>query len=129
MAKSVDLRPVLDQFRAGDLKRFKSYLCENLLEGYKPIPIGQLENSDVTDVVEKMKQFYPGEESVKITMHILEKMNRNDLVGEIKRQMETPTVDQQRYSKQPDLIADTLTEHIFANPADALHGACFRKPC
>lgn len=96
MAESVDLFQILGKLDSVQLKRFRSYLSEYLLEGFNPISGGNLDNSDARDVVEKMKQFYTGDSSTAITLHILKKIDRNDLVDEIETQTEIPTTDQQR---------------------------------
>lgn len=55
------------------------------MEGFKPIPRGELEDSDAADVATKMQQAYGDEGSLKITLTILRKMNHNDLADKLER--------------------------------------------
>ncbi|XP_036376437.1 NACHT, LRR and PYD domains-containing protein 3 [Megalops cyprinoides] len=70
----------LEELEEKDFKKFRLYLKDNVLEGYKPIPRGQLEGKDVPDVVDIMMKSYGKEPSFKITLEILKKIQRNDLV-------------------------------------------------
>lgn len=96
MAESLDLYQILDCLNSTELNRFRSYLSDKSQAEFQPIPGGKLENNDVTDVVDKMKQFYTSDGSIKITLNILEKMKRHDLIDEIKTQLGSPTPDRHR---------------------------------
>lgn len=92
--ESLDLYKILDGLNPEELKRFRSHLSDKKQNKFQPIPKGKLEN-DVTDVVDKMKQFYPNS-YIDITLYILEKMGQHDLIADIKTQTGMQTVDQQR---------------------------------
>lgn len=102
MAESLDLYHILDCLNSTELNRFRSYLSDKTQAEFQPIPGGKLENTDVTDVVDKMKQFYTSNGSIKITLNILEKMKRYDLTDEINSQLGILTPDRQRYCRRPD---------------------------
>ncbi|KAL2078759.1 hypothetical protein ACEWY4_026444 [Coilia grayii] len=84
-AQRLDLFSTLDELRCKELKRFKAYLSEETMEGFKPIPPGLLEQCDATEVASKMRQAYGKEGAWKVTVAILEKMNLNDLAGRLER--------------------------------------------
>lgn len=73
----------LDELGCAELKRFRTYLSERILEGFEPIPRGTLEGFDATDVAFKMQQAYGDERSVKLTLIILRKMNLNNLAKKL----------------------------------------------
>uniref|UniRef100_A0A8K9UTD2 B30.2/SPRY domain-containing protein n=1 Tax=Oncorhynchus mykiss TaxID=8022 RepID=A0A8K9UTD2_ONCMY len=82
MAISVKERllAVLEDLGSDELKRFKWHLTtENQLDGFLPIPKGQLETSNRLDIVDQMVQKYRGNVAVQITLIILKKISRNDL--------------------------------------------------
>ncbi|KAJ8332479.1 hypothetical protein SKAU_G00422680 [Synaphobranchus kaupii] len=72
---------ILKELTKAELKNFTFYLNdeERVLEECKPIPRGELEDKDVTDVFTLMKNAY-GNKMVKLTLEILKKIDRNDLV-------------------------------------------------
>lgn len=85
------LTDLLDHLEQDELKRFRFYLIDQTLEGFKPISRGHLpkcEHYDVTYIVEKMMAAYGDERALKMTMHILGKIPRNDLVQMMEREME-----------------------------------------
>lgn len=82
---------LLDDLEQDELNKFRFYLNGQTLEGLKPISRGHLpkrEHYDTTDIVEKMMSAYGGKRAQKITMHILGKIPRNDLVQMMEREME-----------------------------------------
>ncbi|XP_042169667.1 apoptosis-associated speck-like protein containing a CARD [Oncorhynchus tshawytscha] len=88
MAISVKERllAVLDDLGSDELKRFKWHLTtENQLDGFLPIPKGQLETSNRLDIVDQMVQKYRENVAVKITLDILKKISRNDLAEKLNR--------------------------------------------
>lgn len=70
---------VVDRLDKKSLKRFQVYLTSSSTVGLKPIPEGLL-NLDTTETVVRMIEAYGKENVLKITKHILRKMNRNDLM-------------------------------------------------
>ncbi|XP_062393528.1 caspase b-like [Sardina pilchardus] len=67
---------VMDQLEESDLNRFKSFLQDKTLAGFKPIPRGKLQNCDSTGVVMQMRDSYGQDGAVALTRHILLKMNK-----------------------------------------------------
>lgn len=75
----------LDGLESSDLKRFRAYLSERILERFKPIPRAQLEDKDATDVASQIREAYGDEGSVKMTVTILRKMNHHNLADKLER--------------------------------------------
>ncbi|XP_063049967.1 apoptosis-associated speck-like protein containing a CARD [Engraulis encrasicolus] len=67
----------LDELGSDKLKRFKLYLSERIMEGFEPIPRGQLEQCDATEIASKMKEVYGEDGAVKLTLTILRMMSCN----------------------------------------------------
>ncbi|XP_070293244.1 interferon-induced very large GTPase 1-like [Salvelinus sp. IW2-2015] len=106
------LTDLLDHLEHDELKRFRFYLIDQTLEGFKPISRGHLpkcEHYDVTYIVEKMMAAYGDERALKMTMHILEKIPRNDLVQTMEREMEK-SVHQER-AESPTLSFVSAKSH------------------
>ncbi|KAI2665144.1 NLR family CARD domain-containing protein 3 [Labeo rohita] len=72
------LYDTLDDLEEEKLKRFKSYLRED-----GPIPVSVLEKADATDTVDQILDCFGPESAVKITLHILKKMNQNHLAEQL----------------------------------------------
>ncbi|XP_063077097.1 NACHT, LRR and PYD domains-containing protein 1 homolog [Engraulis encrasicolus] len=81
--QTVDLFSTFDELRCKELKRFKAYLSEKIMEGFEPIPRGQLEQCDETDLASKMKERYGEEGAVRMTLTILRIMELNDLANRL----------------------------------------------
>ncbi|XP_063050199.1 pyrin domain-containing protein 1-like [Engraulis encrasicolus] len=81
--QTVDLFSTFDELRCKELKRFKAYLSEKIMEGFEPVPRGQLEQCDETDLASKMKERYGEEGAVRMTLTILRKMELNDLANRL----------------------------------------------
>lgn len=64
-----------DQFRS-----FKWFLSKKVLEGFSGIPEAQLEDAQLEEAVDLMVQNYQGSGALKVTLVVLEKISRNDLV-------------------------------------------------
>lgn len=73
---------VLESLDKKEMKRFKSYLKTELL-GHKPVPARPLEDADETDTVEIMKKHYGTKDLLNITVLILEKIPRQDLISSL----------------------------------------------
>ncbi|XP_076134953.1 NACHT, LRR and PYD domains-containing protein 12-like [Alosa pseudoharengus] len=72
----------LDELKKAERKRFKALLSDS--EGTMgPFPKGDLEKKDATDVASKMLEVYGDEDSVKMTLTILRKMNLNNLADKL----------------------------------------------
>ncbi|XP_064169521.1 uncharacterized protein LOC135242401 isoform X7 [Anguilla rostrata] len=90
---------ILDELKKEEFERFTFYLNDEVLQECRPIPQGQLEGKNVTGVVKLMKSFY-GNNMVKITLEILKKIDRNDL---IQRLESNPKMDESIKRAQNDL--------------------------
>ncbi|XP_036407305.1 NACHT, LRR and PYD domains-containing protein 12-like [Megalops cyprinoides] len=81
-----ELFSTLEDLLKDELKRFRIHLSDkNLLEGFPSIPKSQLEKKTLTDIVEKMLETYGKQGALEITLHILKKMNHNDLAGRLEK--------------------------------------------
>ncbi|XP_028827868.1 NACHT, LRR and PYD domains-containing protein 12-like isoform X2 [Denticeps clupeoides] len=69
----------LEELKDYERKKFSLYLTEKIQEDLKPISRGRLENYDVNNVVEQMRQSYGTERSLRLTSFILNLMNYADL--------------------------------------------------
>ncbi|XP_062388959.1 uncharacterized protein LOC134077392 [Sardina pilchardus] len=86
MASQLDLLfHAMDHLKPDQLKRFKLYLSHRTLDDFQPIPRERLGDSDATDVVETMMEEYGSEGAVRITEHILKKINRTDLAESLRK--------------------------------------------
>ncbi|XP_041960017.1 NACHT, LRR and PYD domains-containing protein 12-like isoform X2 [Alosa sapidissima] len=82
------LLDTLEELTAKELKKFKLFLTEETLEGVQHIPRGQLENADATDVTSKMRDVYGQDGALKVTLHVLKKMNHNELADRLEGELE-----------------------------------------
>ncbi|KAJ8406846.1 hypothetical protein AAFF_G00297620 [Aldrovandia affinis] len=76
----------LDELEEKDVKRFKWALSQDMLEGFRHIPRGQLENRDIMDMVDRMVDTYGGEGALRITLHILQKIDQNELAERLQQE-------------------------------------------
>ncbi|XP_026100737.1 NACHT, LRR and PYD domains-containing protein 12-like [Carassius auratus] len=72
------LYDTLDDLEKDNFKRFKSFLRED-----GPIPASVLEKAEATDTVNQMLDRFGPERAVKITLHILKKINQNNLAEQL----------------------------------------------
>ncbi|XP_063077562.1 NACHT, LRR and PYD domains-containing protein 1-like [Engraulis encrasicolus] len=79
--QTVDLFSTFDELRCKELKLFKAYLSEKIMEGCEPIPRGQLKLCDETELASKMTERYGKEGAVRMTLTILRKMELNNLAS------------------------------------------------
>uniref|UniRef100_A0A673Z5D9 Uncharacterized LOC115208500 n=1 Tax=Salmo trutta TaxID=8032 RepID=A0A673Z5D9_SALTR len=82
------LLPTLEELSTEELRRFQFYLTGGQLPGLSPVPESQLERADWR----KTPQKYSPENAVKITVGILRRMNRNDLIEKLERDHRGNTV-------------------------------------
>ncbi|XP_062313812.1 NACHT, LRR and PYD domains-containing protein 6-like [Osmerus eperlanus] len=73
------LLKTLEQLGEKELKTFKWYLQDKVLDGFDPIPKSRLEGPARTDTVDRMEETYTLEGALKITVKILRKMDQNNL--------------------------------------------------
>ncbi|XP_042255445.1 NACHT, LRR and PYD domains-containing protein 3-like [Thunnus maccoyii] len=76
-----ELLKTLQDLTEDDFLKFKWFLeQDNILEGFKGIPVAQLEKAERQETVDPMIQKHQGPGALKLTVKVLEKINRNDLV-------------------------------------------------
>lgn len=82
MAKlTEELWKTLQELTIDEFKNFKWFLKQDeVLEGFIGIAPAQLETAERHDTVDLMLQKYLGGGALKVTLEILEKISRNDLV-------------------------------------------------
>ncbi|XP_035262481.1 NACHT, LRR and PYD domains-containing protein 3-like isoform X2 [Anguilla anguilla] len=81
---------ILEELSKEEFKKLTFYLNDQVLKGCRPIPRSQLEDKDRTDVVRLMKSSY-GNRMVEITLEILKKISRNDLILKLESDPENET--------------------------------------
>lgn len=80
MSLDVQLLRVLEDLGENELKHFKWFLGQpGILKDFPAIPKSRLERADRLDTVDEMVQMY-GAESADVTMRVLSKIGRKDLV-------------------------------------------------
>ncbi|CAK6973850.1 NACHT%2C LRR and PYD domains-containing protein 12-like isoform X5 [Scomber scombrus] len=76
-----ELLNILEKLKDDNFKTFKWYLeLDDVLEGFKGIPVAKLENAARQDTVDLMVQKHLDHGALQLTKKILEKIYRNDLV-------------------------------------------------
>lgn len=76
----------LDDLDSDQLKRFKLYLSQRgVVQGFEPIPFGQLEQCDAPGVASKVKQAYGEDGAVTVTLTILKRMRLHLLARRLER--------------------------------------------
>ncbi|XP_061087576.1 NACHT, LRR and PYD domains-containing protein 12-like isoform X2 [Conger conger] len=83
---------ILEDLTKEEFLKLKLYLNEEVLEGCGPIPQGRLEDQGVTGVVILMKSSYHNK-MVQVTLEILKKISRNDLVERLESGKMHPSQD------------------------------------
>ncbi|XP_018602411.1 uncharacterized protein LOC108931237 [Scleropages formosus] len=76
-----------------ELKRFKWHLCQRLRDCWEPVPRGRLEKLDEMDVVDAMVEAYTVEGALEITLHILRRMDLNELAFRLWRDALCPSTE------------------------------------
>ncbi|KAJ8349110.1 hypothetical protein SKAU_G00276990 [Synaphobranchus kaupii] len=77
-----EILEILEDLAKEEFERFQYCLNDDGLEECKPIPKGRLQDKTVTGVLTLMKSYY-GDKMVKLTLEILKKIPRNDLVQKL----------------------------------------------
>ncbi|XP_042258547.1 NACHT, LRR and PYD domains-containing protein 12-like isoform X2 [Thunnus maccoyii] len=76
-----ELFKILAKLKEEEFKDFKWFLeQDDILDGSKGIPVGQLEKAEKTRTVDLIVQKYQDPGALHVTMRVLEKISRNDLV-------------------------------------------------
>ncbi|XP_044228201.1 pyrin-like [Thunnus albacares] len=86
-----ELLNTLEKLKADEFKKFKWFLEEDdILEGFKGIPVFQLENAERQDTVDLMIQKHQDPGALQLTMKVLEKISRNDLMQSLQNSCSGP---------------------------------------
>ncbi|XP_044199525.1 NACHT, LRR and PYD domains-containing protein 14-like [Thunnus albacares] len=89
-----ELFKILAKLKEDEFKDFKWFLeQDDILEGFKGIPVAQLEKAARRDTVDLMVQKYQDPGALQVTNEILEKINRNDLVQRSQNSSSGPKAD------------------------------------
>ncbi|KAI3366975.1 hypothetical protein L3Q82_009252 [Scortum barcoo] len=83
-----------------EFKKFKWFLKHEILEGFSGIPQAHLEKAERQDTVDLMVQKYQGPGALKLSLKVLEEINRNDLVQRLLNFCSEPKEEYNR--KQPE---------------------------
>ncbi|KAL2086695.1 hypothetical protein ACEWY4_017754 [Coilia grayii] len=94
----------LEDLSASELKKFRVLLAEGNLEGFENIPKGRLEEADAIDVSTKMKEVYGIDGALKVTLKVLKKVPRNDLVSTLMQEADKRFAA--KYLLQDDLLKE-----------------------
>ncbi|XP_064857662.1 uncharacterized protein LOC115142655 isoform X3 [Oncorhynchus nerka] len=78
------LLPTLEELSTEELRRFQLYLTGGQLPGLPPVPESQLKRAGWRKTVVTPQKYSP-ENAVKITVGILRRMNRKDLIEKLER--------------------------------------------
>lgn len=73
----------LQRLNGKEFKTFKWLLTKNVLRGFSSIPVAQLETAEMTETVDLMIQKYQDSGALEVTLIVLEKVPRNDLVEDL----------------------------------------------
>ena len=84
------LLETLEDLGAEDFKKFKWYLQEKILEGFRTIRRCRLENADRMETVDQMVQNYCIY-TIKVARMVLEKIEQNELVKNLSSSAFEPT--------------------------------------
>ncbi|XP_056603702.1 NACHT, LRR and PYD domains-containing protein 3-like [Triplophysa dalaica] len=98
----------LDDLDKAQLKRFRCFLRND----YK-FPDSVLEGADVLDTVTKMVEREKQEGAVKITLDILKKINRNDLVEELENKHKEETLGLKEFFRSHKIYMKEKSKRIF----------------
>ncbi|XP_062299552.1 NACHT, LRR and PYD domains-containing protein 12-like [Scomber scombrus] len=89
-----ELLNILENLKEDDFKKFKWFLeLDDVLEGFKGIPVAQLEKAARQDTVDLMVQKHQDHGALQLTKKVLERIRRNDLVQRLQNFQLRPKVD------------------------------------
>lgn len=75
----------LQRLNTDQFQNFKWFLKKRVLDGLSGIPEAQLERANRLETVDLMVQRYLGSGALEVTLVVLEKICRNDLVMDLKK--------------------------------------------
>ncbi|XP_042258987.1 NACHT, LRR and PYD domains-containing protein 12-like isoform X2 [Thunnus maccoyii] len=86
-----ELWKTLQELKEDEFKKFKWFLeLDDILEGFKGIPVAQLEKAGREETVDLMVQKHQDHGSLQLTKKVLEKINRKDLVQRLQNSPSGP---------------------------------------
>ncbi|XP_044195206.1 uncharacterized protein LOC122972274 isoform X2 [Thunnus albacares] len=115
-----ELLKTLEDLKENEFKKFKWFLeQDDILEGFKGIPVAQLEKARRRDTVDLMVQTYQDHGALQVTMKVLEKINRNDLVQRLQNLPSGPKVTSHQRScsaqSGSNVVAPSITGSKIGN--------------
>ncbi|KAG9331626.1 hypothetical protein JZ751_018632, partial [Albula glossodonta] len=108
---------ILEELRKEDFEKFTLYLSENVVEGCSPISWEQLEDKGVAGVVSLMRK-YNGNNMVKLTLEILKKIQRHDLVQRLENDLEMRTSEQTHTDLRSASVSPSVTAEAGGDAVD-----------
>nr|XP_055051103.1 protein NLRC3-like [Misgurnus anguillicaudatus] len=102
-----ELKNTLEELDGPGLKHFQWHLRNNY-----GISACKLENVDVLDTVDKMREQYGAEKAVKVTIEILRKMKQNELAEQIENKHKEVTVDRKANDSDYSELSNRLKESL-----------------
>ncbi|XP_067437369.1 NACHT, LRR and PYD domains-containing protein 12-like isoform X7 [Thunnus thynnus] len=89
-----ELLKTLEDLKEDEFKKFKWFLeLDDVLEGFKHIPVAQLEKAGRRETVDLMVQKHQDHGALQLTMKVLEKINRKDLVQRLQNSPSGPKAE------------------------------------
>lgn len=86
-----ELLNTLEKLEERDFNKFKWFLKhDDILEGFKGIPVARLEKAERQDTVDLMVQQYQEHGALKVTLKVLKKIHRNDLIQCLQQSISQP---------------------------------------
>ncbi|XP_042258998.1 NACHT, LRR and PYD domains-containing protein 12-like [Thunnus maccoyii] len=113
-----ELLNTLEDLKEDEFKKFKWFLeLDDILEGFKHIPVAQLEKAGRRETVDLMVQKHQDHGALQLTMKVLEKISRKDLVQRLQNSLsgpkaETGLQDVSDYKNSLKLRCQEVTEGI-----------------
>ncbi|XP_042260018.1 NACHT, LRR and PYD domains-containing protein 12-like [Thunnus maccoyii] len=113
-----ELLNTLEDLKEDEFKKFKWFLeLDDILEGFKHIPVAQLEKAGREETVDLMVQKHQDHGALQLTMKVLEKISRKDLVQRLQNspsgpKAETGLQDVSDYKNSLKLRCQEVTEGI-----------------
>ncbi|XP_044045215.1 E3 ubiquitin-protein ligase TRIM39-like isoform X9 [Siniperca chuatsi] len=149
-----DLLNTLENLKKEEFTKFKWYLQQpDILEGYQPIKVSELEEADRLKTVNLMVNIYKLHGALKVTKKVLEKIPRNDLVQSLSDTSSGPEVSVDvsdvgetsenrgpsssqsedmaaaNYLRSEDQFLCSICLDVFTDPVTILCGHNFCKNC
>nr|XP_029538135.1 NACHT, LRR and PYD domains-containing protein 1-like isoform X1 [Oncorhynchus nerka]XP_029538136.1 NACHT, LRR and PYD domains-containing protein 1-like isoform X1 [Oncorhynchus nerka] len=120
------LLPTLEELSTEELRRFQLYLTGGQLPGLPPVPESQLKRAGWRKTVVTPQKYSP-ENAVKITVGILRRMNRKDLIEKLERDHRGST--HASASTLPHSASSVGQSSILTSPSQRAEGTLQRGTC